>query len=151
MCRSLTGLGLLFVAFLFGCMSRVDGEAALQKASTRPPLENTYWKLTRLGDQPVEIATEQREPHIILQSELHRIAGSGGCNLLIGGYTLEGERLTFTHLATTRMACPQGMETEDAFLAALGKVKTWRIPDQHLELYDTAGNLLARFEARQTE
>ncbi len=116
--------------------------------TTTASLENTYWKLTRLGDQPVQVATEQHEPHMILQSKSHRIAGSGGCNRLIGGYDLEGERLVFGQLATTQMACPQGMDTEDAFLAALGRVRTWGILGQHLELYDAVDNLLARFEAR---
>ena len=151
MCCRLTVLGLLFVGFVLGCMPRADGGTALQKASTRPALENTYWKLTRLGDEPVHVAAEQREPHIILQSGSRRIAGFGGCNRLIGSYVLEGERLTFGKLAMTRMACTQGMETEDAFLAALEKVKTWRVLGQHLELYDAAGNLLAQFEAREVE
>lgn len=150
MCSRLTALGLLVVPFVLGCMPRADGETALQKASIRPTLENTYWKLTHLGEQPVQVAAEQREPHIILQSESRRIAGSGGCNRFIGGYELDGERLTFGHLATTRMACPQGMETEDAFLVALEKVRTWKILVQQLELYDAAGNLLARFETKQT-
>ena len=128
-------------------MPRADGET-VQKASTRPALENTYWKLTRLGDQPVQVAAEQREPHMILQSESRRIAGSGGCNRLIGGYELDGERLTFAQLAMTRMACPEGMDTEAAFVAALEKVRSWRITGQHLELFDDAGELVVRFEAR---
>jgi heat shock protein HslJ len=149
--RTLTAIGLLFVGFVLGCMPRTDGATALQKASTPPSLENTYWKLTRLDDQPVQVAAGQREPHMILQSESRRIGGFGGCNRLIGGYELEGERLAFGQLATTRMACPQGMETEDAFLVALEKVKTWRILGQYLEVYDAAGNLLVRFEARHTD
>jgi heat shock protein HslJ len=148
MCGRLAALGLLCVGFALGCTPRADGATALQKASTRPALENTYWKLTRLGDQPVQVAAQQREPHMILQSESHRIAGSGGCNRLIGGYELAGKRLTFGQLATTRMACPEGMDTEVGFLTALGKVRTWRIADQYLELLDDAGQLLARFEAR---
>lgn len=114
-------------------------------------LENTYWKLVRLGDQPVQVAAQEREPHLILQAESRRIAGSGGCNRLIGGYELEGEQLTFGQLATTRMACPDVMELEDAFLRALELAAQWDILDDHLELYDRTGRLLARFEARDME
>lgn len=114
-------------------------------------LENTYWKLVRLGDQPVQVAAQEREPHLILQAESRRIAGSGGCNRLIGGYELEGEQLTFGQLATTRMACPDVMELEDAFLRALELAAQWNILDDHLELYDRTGRLLARFEARDME
>lgn len=79
---------------------------------------------------------------------MRRIGGSGGCNRVIGGYKLEGERLAFGQLAMTRMACREDMDTEVAFVAALEEVRTWRIVGQHLELFDDAGQLVARFEAR---
>jgi hypothetical protein len=40
------------------------------------------------------------------------------------------------------------METEQAFLAALAQVRSWKILGQHLELLDASGNLLTRFQAR---
>jgi heat shock protein HslJ len=49
------------------------------------------------------------------------------------------------------MACAEGMETEKAFLEALGRVSGWKIAGQQLELLDTAGNVVARFEARHME
>ena len=111
-------------------------------------LENTYWKLMRLGGEAVAVADGQREPHFILQPEEKRVAGSGGCNRLMGSYTLEGERLAFSQMAGTKMACPQGMDVEQAFHAALGKVASWRIDGETLELFDTSGTLVAQFESR---
>jgi copper homeostasis protein (lipoprotein) len=116
--------------------------------TTTTSLENTYWKLARLGEVPIRVATEQREPHLILKSESRRVSGSGGCNRLIGSYELAGGRLTFGQLATTQMACQEGMDTEAAFMVALETVRTWRIAGQHLEMFDDAGQLVARFEAR---
>jgi heat shock protein HslJ len=46
------------------------------------------------------------------------------------------------------MACIDGMETEDAFLKAMPRVKAYNILQRILEMYDEAGTLLARFEAR---
>ena len=46
------------------------------------------------------------------------------------------------------MACPEGMETEAAFTAALSKVRTWQIIGEHLEVYDADDAFLARFERR---
>jgi len=113
------------------------------------PLENTYWKLTRLGGKPVSVAAKQREPHFVLNNKTQRIAGSGGCNRFMGGYELQsGDRLTLGKLAMTFMACPEGMETERDFTAALEQVRSWKILGEHLELYDGAGAFLARFEAR---
>lgn len=37
------------------------------------------------------------------------------------------------------------------FLEALGRVSGWKIAGQQLELLDTAGNVVARFEARHME
>ncbi len=123
------------------------GETCGARFSTEP-LESTYWKLTRLADTAVTVASQQREPHFILNSKLRRVGGSGGCNRLTGSYELNGDTLTFGQMAGTMMACPQGMDTEKAFLEALGQVKKWKIAGQDLEWFDAAGKLVARFEAR---
>lgn len=111
-------------------------------------LENTYWKLVQLGDQPVDVASEQREPYIVLHSEEKRVAGFGGCNRLTGGYTLSGDKLTFSQMAGTMMACDEGMEYEKALHEALLKVASWRIEGETLDLYDESGSLIAHFESR---
>jgi heat shock protein HslJ len=115
---------------------------------TTAALENTHWKLTRLGDQPVIVAARQREPHLILQPEAQLVGGSAGCNRLSGAYRVQGGQLAFERMVTTKMACREGMDTEQAFLAALAQVRSWKILGQHLELLDASGTLLARFEAR---
>jgi copper homeostasis protein (lipoprotein) len=121
-----------------------DCYALLSTAS----LVNTYWKLMRLGGAAVTVGEGQREPHFILQVDGQRVIGSGGCNRFMGRYSVEADRLTFGPLAGTRMACPEGMEQEDAFHEALGSAATWRIIGERLELFDAAGKSLARFESR---
>jgi copper homeostasis protein (lipoprotein) len=112
------------------------------------PLQETYWKLTRLGDKPVILAEKQREPHLVFRSEQNRLTGFGGCNRLTGSYSLKGNEVTFGPIAATRMACVQGMELEGEFFKALEGVRTWKILGEHLELYGADGRMLARFEAR---
>ena len=111
------------------------------------PLENTYWKLINLGNSAVRTASQQREAHFILHPDNRSVTGSGGCNRLTGGYELRGDRISFSKVASTMMACVNGMETEQAFLKALGRVNRWRIAGQQLELVDAAGTPLARLEA----
>ena len=111
-------------------------------------LENTYWKLMRLSTDPVNLAESGGEPHFILQPGEMRVAGSGGCNRLVGGYTLDGESLTFTQMAGTRMACPTGMDAEQAFHAALQNVARWKIDGETLVLFDAGGASVAEFESR---
>ena len=111
-------------------------------------LTNTYWKLTELNGAPVKVLPEQREPHLILQTEQKRLSGSGGCNRLMGAYTLDGASLSFGKVASTMMACVDGMEQEQAFFAALEAVRSWVIQGDQLELLGEDGErVVARFVA----
>lgn len=116
-------------------------------AGSNPPLENTYWKLTDVGGAPATSASQRQEAHIILNSEDHHVSGSSGCNGLSGGYEFSGNHLTFTQMASTRMACAEGMDTEAAFLKALDQVRMWKIDGQQLELLDADGKALATLSA----
>jgi len=109
-------------------------------------LEDTGWKLVRLGTHEVPAAPPGFEPHIVLDSHTKRISGFGGCNRITGTYRLEADKLTFIGMAATMMACVKGMETEDAFLKALNQVQHWKISGQQMELHDANGNLIAVFK-----
>jgi putative lipoprotein len=111
------------------------------------PLENTYWKLVRLGDGPAIAAEKQHEPYLMFHPASRRVSGSGGCNRLSGSYESDGNRLKFGQTAGTLMACPTGMDTEKKFLETLGQTGRVRIKGQHLELLDATGNVVADFEA----
>jgi putative lipoprotein len=111
------------------------------------PLENTYWKLTSLGGSPIVTASRQPEAHLIFQPANRRVTGSGGCNRLSGSYQVNGDRIALGRVASTMMACVDGMKTEQNFLKALGRVNRWRISGQRLELLDAAGTPLASFDA----
>ncbi|HXJ93435.1 MAG TPA: META domain-containing protein [Terriglobia bacterium] len=117
------------------------------EGATNASLENTYWRLTLLGETPVAVASGRREPNLIFNRQTHRVSGSGGCNQITGSYELRGSHLTFGQMARTLMACSEGMDTEEAFLKALAQTKTWKITAQQLELFDGDGHLRARFEA----
>jgi copper homeostasis protein (lipoprotein) len=112
------------------------------------PLQETYWKLTRLGDQPVILEEKQREPHLIFRKEGNRVSGFTGCNMMSGSYELNGTSLRFGQAIGTLMACVKGTEVESAMRKALSSVRQFRIVGEHLELQDGAGKTVARLEAR---
>lgn len=124
--------------------------------STRPPagkpatLTNTYWKLTLLDGTPVIKGKAQTESHFILHADGERIGGSGGCNRLAGTYRIVERKLLLSGIAVTRMACKVGMQQEQEYLQALGKVTGWRIDGQKLVLLDTGGLAVANFESVYT-
>jgi heat shock protein HslJ len=110
-------------------------------------LESTTWTLVALGDAPARSGSGTQAPYLVLDPTTRTMRGWGGCNRLTGGYTLQGDGLSFGHIATTLMACP---DTERQFLQALGRVAAWRITGQELALLDDQGNMVARFQARPT-
>ncbi len=84
-----------------------------------------------------------------LRFDAGRVAGSGGCNRFGGTYKATGDRLSFSPLATTRMACPPDiMKKEQAFLGMLADVRGMHIDGDRLELRDAAGNALAKLVRR---
>lgn len=109
-------------------------------------LAGTRWRLTHLGRVTTKVADDPCGAHIVLDGA-GRVAGSDGCNRIGGGYRLEGDKLAFSQLSSTRMACAEGMEQAQRFALALGSVARYRIAGAHLELLDRTGASQARFEA----
>ena len=74
------------------------------------------------------------------------LSGYSGCNRYVGGYVLDGDRLTLGPIATTRMACePEAMEAEAEFLSALGAATRLVTSEEELVLSDKGGSELLRF------
>jgi uncharacterized lipoprotein NlpE involved in copper resistance/heat shock protein HslJ len=114
-------------------------------------IEDTYLKLTRLGDHPVPVLEGQREPHIVLHSESGRLAGTGGCDQFSGSYEIEGTSIRFGMMATTKMACLESKDVDEALLASLETATSFRKTAHHLEFLDADGTVVARFEATELQ
>jgi heat shock protein HslJ len=110
------------------------------------PLEGTEWRLVDIGGQPSPAGADStRHPGFTLLAEGRKVQGSAGCNRMTGTYKLDGEKLKFGPLATTRMACP-AMQTETAFLKALKATTRFEVSGSSLMLYG-ADTAVARLEA----
>ena len=114
--------------------------------SLHAELQNTYWKAVELDGKAVVTPEGMREAHVILASEDSRAHGHAGCNNFFGGFETRGDKLSFSALGSTMMACPEGMDTEQAFLQALGETTRYEISGQFLTLY-ADDRPLARLEA----
>ena len=111
-------------------------------------LTNTYWKILRLGGAAVAAGEGRREPNLVLRPEPASFSATVGCNQIAGGYTLEGERLSFGEAAGTLMACPPPLDDWERRLGqALAAARSWRVDGQALELFDAAGAPVALFQA----
>ena len=123
------------------------------------PLAGTYWKATQLlgearvatgsstGDGPQ--GSPRQPAHLRFDAAEGRVAGTGGCNRMMGGYKAEGDSIEFTRMASTMMACPDGgMEGDRRLAGALEAARRWLIAGPLLELFDASGTRVARFEAK---
>lgn len=76
-----------------------------------------------------------------------KVTGSGGCNRIRGGMTINEARISFGPMISTKMACaPAIMNQESDFLSALGDARLWRIDEQRdrLILVDAHGVTVLR-------
>jgi hypothetical protein len=95
------------------------------QASGETKLAGTTWLMSSAG---------KRAPSISFASD-GKVAGSGGCNRFFGSYMQEGEKLSFSPLGSTRMACPQGiMKREQACLILIPAPEVYgsHCPPRHL-------------------
>lgn len=119
----------------------------IQQQTAKTSLRGTYWKLEEVAGNAVLASEQQREPHLIFSAQGDRVTGSGGCNRLSGSYEARGASLRFAGIASTRMACARGMETESSFLQSLGQVRSWMISGQELQLMSEDGKPILKFRA----
>ena len=125
-------------------------EERCERARAAAALENTYWRIVRLGPAEQHAADGRREPHLVLAAggKPGRFSATVGCNQMTGGYRVDGDAVAFSAAASTRMACPPPLdEAERRLAAALAAAARWRIVGNTLELLDSDGNGVALLEA----
>lgn len=110
-------------------------------------ITETYWKLVELEGKELTFDDGLgKEPHLILKEEGQRVTGNGGCNNFSGTYELhDGNRLRFSQMASTKMAC-LNVDYDDAFLRALATVDNYTVRGDTLSLNKARMAPLARFK-----
>lgn len=114
------------------------------------PLQDTDWKLTRLGGQPVVENAGGTEAWFVLHKEQNKLSGSFGCRNMLGTYALTPSQLEFTLSGTVPLLCPPDvMRQEQAFYNAMKATKRYRIVGGNtLELL-LGNEVLATFQAKK--
>ncbi len=103
-------------------------------------LTGNAWILVSYGsvDAPT-LAVPNSEARLSLTQD-GQVSGNTGCNSLGGTYTLDGEKITFSELAMTMMACdgPVG-EQELEVLNGLNHAERYVIEDNLLKIFYEGG------------
>lgn len=110
-------------------------------------LADTEWMLTAFGpfgsEEPVVPGTA---PTLVFEAP-NRAGGHGGCNTFGGQYQEFDYTVTFSAIASTKMACadPAAMQQEQAYLDALGRTGSFVVDGDTLMISYEDGQNALRF------
>lgn len=111
------------------------------------PLVGTTWTLTTIASgDAVSSVLNGTEVTAEFTAD-GTVSGSAGCNRYSGSYTWTSDQLSFSALASTKMACADDvMAQESAFLTSMGEVASFAIEGAQLTVSDASGAMLLGFD-----
>ncbi|MFZ1693830.1 MAG: META domain-containing protein [Flavobacteriales bacterium] len=104
----------------------------VKKGVDTASLKEKKWVVETLNGQRPELPDGAETPWLKLAGD--QLQGFGGCNALMGGYTMEGTKLSFSNIGSTKKYCEGIQPTENAVKEMLDKVDSFRLDDNQLRL-----------------
>ncbi len=113
------------------CLPVLAAGCAGTAAPPAPVLVGTEWRLESLGGKDLPASSQAS----LTFPESGRVAGNAPCNRFFGTYTQTGQKLSFSQMGSTRMACiGTAAEQETRYLAALQKATGFEVDGGRLIL-----------------
>ena len=119
--------------------------------SVQPILSGEDMIISRIVLDGGTVAGVAEAKATIAFTEEGNVQGYGGCNRFFGGYRLEGDRISFSAIASTRRYCEETMAVEDALFMALGKVTKLKVSADGLTLISEDGRSEIKALAERVE
>ena len=138
---SLLGSTLAFV----GCQSlpQLPGTTA-----NLNQLQNKTWVATKIGNATlITNPSERNIASLQFDEATKRVTGSDGCNRLMGSFDAGKHSISFSQVATTRMACLNNSNVDQLFNKALAQVTNYKVEGKTLSLLDAQGTTMIQFES----
>jgi putative lipoprotein len=130
------------LAITLSSCAHTGGESGGGVSTPASGLAGTEWRVTEIAGAPADATSDAT----LRFDTGGLVSGSTGCNKFTGMAVIEADNLTFTPLATTRLACaPELMAQEQRFLSAIQEVRRFAIDsDGRLQLLGVGGGPLVR-------
>jgi heat shock protein HslJ len=94
-----------------------------------------------------ESITLHPNSEITIKFDPEEVTGSGGCNRYFGSYKITNtNNISIGPLAATEMACPDIMEQETKYLAAIQKINIIQVTEKKLQLSSNDGKTVLDFD-----
>lgn len=106
-------------------------------------LNDVKWELKMLDGKEIKLTDNNSDIYIQFNEAEKKVNGRGGCNRFFGNYNMDGDKLKFSPIGATRMACPD-LQTESEFFRVLETVDAYSIKEGLLSL-KSKGNVVAVF------
>lgn len=132
---------LIFTMFLAFNLSSCSSTKDVQKLSYDQSLKDTKWQLESLNEKAIKKI--ERVASINFDKE-NKVYGNLGCNNFFGKFESKNDLLKISQIGSTMMMC-QDMQTEQNFLNVLENVKTFKLENSTLELFNQNGKNIAKF------
>jgi heat shock protein HslJ len=118
----------------------------LQQIQVSNKLLGKDWILQSFIDNGESI-TLHADSEITIKFDSDEVTGSGGCNRYFGSYKITNiNNISIGPLASTEMACPDIMEQETKYLAAIQKINIIQVTENILQLSSNDGKTVLDFD-----
>ena len=106
-------------------------------------LAGVRWELTRVNNRNVQNSSA----FIEVDAAGRRFTGNTGCNEMFGPVRVNGNRITFSNIGTTRRMCKMlpGSVPEERVVRALENTSSYSIDRRVLTFYDRRGRIEMQF------
>lgn len=120
------------------------GGTPVQTAQKIGSIVDSKWVLQTLKGKAVTVPAGATAPWMKLTKDGEKMEGFGGCNTMFGGFTLDGDRVKFPNLGSTKKFCEAEQPTENSFMTALRSADHFKLEGRTLKLL-TGTSELATF------
>lgn len=109
------------------------GVGGCNSSKSMAKLTDIKWVLETLDGKKVKLTDSNSEIFIQFNEVEKRVNGRAACNRFFGNYEMDGNKLKFSPMGATRMACPD-LQLENQFFQVLDGVDAYTIKDNVLTL-----------------
>lgn len=122
---------IIVAVLLIGLSCNSSKKSSETKSTPAVVFENVKWDLVEVMGKPVaDYGNQMNKPGFFFDGNAKRFYGNAGCNNMGGAYEfIEGNRIRFSEVMTTMMACPN-LELEDVVGKMFPTLDTYYISDQ---------------------
>ncbi len=110
----------------------LTAQKCADKTASSTGLMEKKWVIQTINGQRLDLPDGTETPWLKLNGD--QLQGFGGCNALMGSYALEGSKLSFSGIGSTKKYCEGVQPTENAIKEALGKADSFRLDGNQLRL-----------------